>query len=155
MAPTDSGLGWARTAMGFEAVALLALGGAGMVVAGLAPFTGHTPSLVWLFRVNGLHSALLLATGIAALVALAGRRVLVTVCLVQAIGYALLFVWGAANGGNPTSFNLNPADNALHAALIVYALAVAMGVSSGAFETGRQPRNRGSPATRHGSHTAR
>src|ERR687884_303154 len=104
MAPTDDRrrLGWARVAMSVEALVLLALGGAGLAVAAGHPFTGHPDSLVWIFRLNGLHSVLLLATGIAAVVALAGKRALVTVCVVQAIGYVLLFVWGAANGGNPT-----------------------------------------------------
>src|SRR2546430_64796 len=130
MAPTDDRrrLGWARAAMGVEAVVLLALGSIGLVVSRGQPFTGHGGSLVWIFKLNGLHSVVLLATGVAAvLAATTGKRVLVTVCLLQAIGYVLLFVWGAANGGNPTSFNLNPADNGLHALLILYALVVAMG----------------------------
>jgi hypothetical protein len=144
MAPTDDRrrLRWARAAMSLEAVVLLALGSAGLVIAGGEPFTGHTDSLVWIFRLNGLQSLMLLLTGIAAVCAMAGKRALVTVCLLQAVGYLLLFVWGAANGGNPTSFNLNPADNALHTVLIIYALVVAMATTANAFETHRAPSHR-------------
>jgi hypothetical protein len=133
--------------MGVEAAALLALGGAGLVVAAGQPFTAHADSLVWIFRLNGLQSLILLVTGIAAVVAMAGKRALVTVCLMQAIGYVLLFVWGVSNGGNPTSFNLNPADNALHIVLILYGLVVAMAASANAFETHRAPSD-GLPSSR-------
>ncbi|GDY28392.1 DUF4383 domain-containing protein [Gandjariella thermophila] len=147
MAPTDDRrrLRGARVAMAVEAVVLLALGVAGLVIAGVRPFTGQTESLVWFFKLNGLQSVLLLVTAVAAAVALTGRRALVAVCLLQSFGYLLLFVWGSANGGNPTSYNLNPADNALHIVLFIYGMAVAMAVSANAFETHRAPDHRGKP----------
>jgi hypothetical protein len=144
MAPTDDRrrLVGARVAMAVEAVALLALGVAGLVVAGAHPFTGQQDSLVWIFRVNTLHSVVLLITAVAAMLALTGRRALQTVGLAQATGYMIFFVWGASNSANPTSFNLNSADNGLHIALFIYGMAVAMAVSASALETHPSPSDR-------------
>jgi hypothetical protein len=134
--------------MAVEAMALLALGLAGLLIAGGHPFAGQPDAHVWLFKVNGLHSVVLLVTAAAALVTLTGRRALLTVCLMQAVGYMIFFVWGAASAGNPTSFNLNPADNALHIVLFIYAMAVAMAVSANALETHRAPSDRTDQPTR-------
>jgi NADH:ubiquinone oxidoreductase subunit 6 (subunit J) len=86
---------------------------------------------------NPVHSVLLLATGVLAVLTLwqaAWRR---RFAATQTIGYMLLYVFGlafAANTPTATMWNLNTADHVLHGTLFVLGLTFVLMLYSGSLE---------------------
>jgi hypothetical protein len=125
-----------------EAVLLVGLGVAGLVSSTPLALWAHsataqTPTDVLGFRMNPLHSVLLIATGVLAVATLWQpvwrRRFAAT----QTIGYMLLYVFGlafAANTPTATMWNLNTADHVLHGTLFVLGLTIVLMLYSSSFE---------------------
>jgi hypothetical protein len=123
-----------RRVLVIEGAVLMALGGGGLVAAALTGFA-HPGVHVLAFHLNAVHSSLLLATGLAAVVVAALDRYLAAFSFVQAIGYFLLFLFGSSyrsveSGGEVTSLGLNAADHVLHATLSILGLTLALTVSN-------------------------
>jgi uncharacterized membrane protein (UPF0136 family) len=123
-----------RVVLEIEGVVLMALGAGGLVAAALEGFAQANVHVL-AFHLNAVHSSLLLATGLAAVVVAALNRYLAAFSLVQAIGYFLLFVFGTSyrsveSGGEVTSLGLNVADHVLHATLSILGLILALTVSN-------------------------
>jgi len=129
-------------ALAVEAVLLVGLGVAGLVSSappalGAHSATAQTPTEVLGFRMNPVHSVLLIATGVLAVLTLwhqAWRR---RFAATQTIGYMLLYVFGlafAANTPTATMWNLNTADHVLHGTLFVLGLTFVLMLYSRSFE---------------------
>jgi hypothetical protein len=103
-----------------EAVVLLVVGVAGLVMTWGASFTEQTADSFLALRLNPAHSVLLLVTAALAALSLRRRTWLRIFAGAQAIVYLLLFVFGAAfsvNTGDATFLALNTPDHVLHAVL--------------------------------------
>jgi hypothetical protein len=112
-----------RAVLIVEGVALALLGIWGLVVA--FHYHGADPTgavVIGVLRLTVPHAAVLLGTGVLALVATAGRRWGVIFGLVQVIAYGLMFVTSA---GAHNSFS-NGGDAALHGILAAVGLIVLM-----------------------------
>ncbi|GAA4799946.1 hypothetical protein GCM10023200_41040 [Actinomycetospora chlora] len=103
-----------------EAVVLLVVGVAGIVVSWGSSFTEQTDDTFLALRLNPAHSVLLLVTAVLAAVSLRRRTWLRIFAGAQAVVYLLLFAFGAAfsvNTGDATFLALNTPDHVLHAVL--------------------------------------
>jgi hypothetical protein len=112
-----------------EAVVLLVVGIAGLVMTWGAGFTEQTPDSFLALRLNPAHSVLLLVTAVLAAVSLRRRTWLRIFAGGQAIVYLLLFVFGAAfsvNTAGATFLSLDTADHVLHAVLALLGFIVVM-----------------------------
>jgi hypothetical protein len=80
-----------------------------------------------IFEVNARHSIVHLATGALLLFAAPKARLAVTALLVFAGAYAVVTIWGFIDGNDVINIvPVDPADNWLHVALMLAALAAAL-----------------------------
>jgi hypothetical protein len=103
-----------------EAVVLLVVGVAGLVMTWGSAFTEQTTDSFLALRLNPAHSVLLLVTAVLAAISLRKRTWLRLFAGGQAIVYLLLFVFGAAfsvNTASATFLSLNTPDHVLHGVL--------------------------------------
>lgn len=122
-----SGGNWVNGLVAVQGVLLVALGLGGVVINGRSPVTATPEIYVLGFQLNTLHSAVLLISGLAAVATLVWRSLLMKYLVTQGIVYLMLFVYGTAvSAGSPREsfFNLNSADNFLHAGLSTFAFVI-------------------------------
>lgn len=110
----------ARIALLVEVVALLLLGGAGLVTRWLVEPSAGSDVIVAGFRTNTAHSVFLVLTAVMVAAVLRWPVATRHVMTVQIVSNGLLFVFGAAfniGATQKTLFALNTADLFLHAGL--------------------------------------
>jgi uncharacterized protein DUF4383 len=121
---------WGALAVG---VFGLVLGVAGLVQAGLHPFTGPAHERVAAFDLNGLHNVVHVVLGVSGLVAAR------TVATARAFGLAVFYVFvlvavlGMGTYPSPTLnlLGVNGPDNTMHAVVCLVGLAIAWGRPAG------------------------
>jgi hypothetical protein len=109
-------------------IVLIAVGVLGFIFGGQSFSTGNPPAAepFIVFDVNGWHNIVHLATGAFLVFMAATARTAVTGALIFGVIYVVVTVWGfIAQTDILTIIPINTADNFLHLALAIVALAVA------------------------------
>jgi hypothetical protein len=139
---TTAWLVW-RSILTAEGLALVLIGASGLVSTSRAPGPplSREPNVL-LFQLNPAHSALLLLTGLIAVVAAQRLRSFVWWSAVQMVGFLLLFLWGTAQSTaqeTSTPFLFDAAENFLHGGLAALGFVLLIGGVSVRRQTGNRP----------------
>jgi len=137
-----------RSEIGLAAGALvmLVLGISGLIVAS----GGDGDAMILVFRMNTIHSVLLIVAGVLGLLASLDPHWALLYVLFQALGFVFLFIYSASHnvgGGVPTVFGLNVADSVLHLVIIAWSLLMAGFLGARVIE-GPWPRHAPRPSSR-------
>ena len=112
--------------------------GFALVIAGIAGFfyssafgsPGHTDAVLGILDVNGWHNLVHLLTGALGLAMARSYSSARAYCLLLAVAYAIVAIWGFALGDGGAILSIVPVnteDNVLHTIIAVVSLAVGVG----------------------------
>jgi hypothetical protein len=120
--PTPRHFHTARIALVVEGLVLIGWGVWGLIAAMNHPPAGVTgPEVLWI-HLTWPHATLLVLTGVLAIAVARSYRWALRFSIVQAVGYALLFIVGAGH----QNWFADPADDFLHAAIAIVGLVLLM-----------------------------
>jgi hypothetical protein len=123
-----------RLVVTIEAAILMLLGIAGLTVDRMhGGWNWHNDAGLLFFRINPVHSAFLIAVGLAAMFTATWQRTLVWWAAAQATGFTVLFLYGTAQSTaekSSTVFELDATENFLHAGLAAAGFVILAGATA-------------------------